>query len=137
MSNDHSEDTEKTKITLGMEVYYQGQHLDSSALSHHVSDNANAWLTSIESRNPGEAQLHAYSAQSIAEPESYREALEEHFKDKLTDSPLQSDPAKLAHLIADCGLMSVPEFINTHLNNARDYQVINETSKKRGSPPGQ
>jgi len=137
MSNDQTPKAEMTKVSLGMEVLYQSGQQDSKALAHHISDNANTWLTSIEDRTPGEADLAGYTAMTIANPESYRELLEEHFQAYFENPENREDPAKLAKMITQSGLMSVPEFIHFHLHNATIDQVIHQDSQMEGSPPDQ
>lgn len=133
MSQSQKSENPITKISLGMEVFYEGHKLDQSALASHVSTNANQWLTSIESRNPGDAALHSYQAQSVANPEQHREALEAYWRQTLEQE--QPDIHELGRLITTAGLTSVPEFINQHLGRGTSDQVFENNQDTRKSPP--
>ncbi|ONF42532.1 hypothetical protein BTO32_15080 [Marinobacter lutaoensis] len=127
MNSERSTDHSIINISLGMEVFYRGERLDSRALAQYVSVNAYQWLAGQESHPLSDVQIEAYCVQSIADPEDYREKLEEKIRNEL--EKCSRDIPDLAREIVDAGLTSTPAFIRKHLNSGssdRVYQINNQ-----------
>ena len=133
MNSERSTDHSIINISLEMEVFYRGERLDSRALAQYVSINAYQWLADQESHPPGDAQIEAYCAQSIANPEDYREQLEAKIRNELEER--SRGIPDLAREIVDAGLTSTPAFVRKHLNSGSSDRVYQINSQGAMPPP--